>query len=103
MIDEKKEKEDKKAVENEPFPVDFTSFILSMAAAGSMHLGQLLPGGNKEVKKDLAQARRVIDTLAVLEEKTRGNLTDEESKILEQILYELRMQYVKESKGEDQK
>lgn len=80
-------------------PIDFNTFVLSLSASAAMHLG-LAPNpmtGTTEVSLPLA--RQTIDLLAVLEDKTEGNLTGEEERLLSQVLYDLRMQYVAASKA----
>jgi hypothetical protein len=76
--------------------IDFSTFVLSLNSSVLVQLGLLEdPGGGGQVK-NLPMAKQTIDLLAMLEEKTRGNLTGDEEKILTNILYELRMLYVKE-------
>lgn len=70
-------------------PVTFSSFIVSLASSAMSSLGQ---GSSREV--DLAMARHSIDILRVLEQKTRGNLDDEEKKLLESVLYDVQVRYV---------
>lgn len=70
-------------------PVTFSSFIVSLASSAMSSLGQ---GSTREV--DLAMARHSIDILRVLEQKTRGNLDDEEKKLLESVLYDVQVRYV---------
>jgi hypothetical protein len=75
---------------------DFSMFVLSLGHSAMMHLG-LAPhpetGGN--VDKNLPLAQQTIDTLEMLQEKTRGNLDEKEIQLLQSVLYELRMGYVK--------
>ena len=79
-------------------PVEFGSFIISLTHAAMMHLGHLEdPHGNR-VERNLDLARHTIDTLAMLKEKTKGNLNDEEKALLEGILTELRMLFVQTCK-----
>jgi hypothetical protein len=79
--------------------VNFASFVLSLAATAAVHFGDRLePGESEPGPVDLQAASQMIDILALLEEKTRGNLTAEERQLLDQILYELRMRFVEASK-----
>ncbi|MFH1130686.1 MAG: DUF1844 domain-containing protein [Pseudomonadota bacterium] len=80
------------------FPeIDFSNFVLSLAAAAMMYLGETaLPDGT--MKKDVAVAKQNIDILAMIEEKTKGNLKKDEEKLLREMLYELRMRFVSASK-----
>ncbi len=76
-------------------PPDFTSFIFSMSTAALIDLGDLAnPETNTPVQK-LDMAKHTIDLIAMLKEKTRGNLTEEESGIVENILTDLRLRYCK--------
>jgi hypothetical protein len=75
-------------------PISFSSFVVSLASSAMLHLG-LAPhpeSGRKEVHLPLA--RNSIDLLGVLKEKTEGNLEDDESKLLDSVLYDLRTRFV---------
>jgi hypothetical protein len=73
--------------------LDFSTFILSIIGSAYVHLGDApSPDGSEE--RNLALARQDIDLLSLLEEKTRGNLTGDEERLLNQALYDLRMRYV---------
>lgn len=78
--------------------IDFSTFIVSLSSSVLIHLGVVADPMSGEQKKDLAIAKQTIDMLAMLQEKTRGNLTNEEGQLLESMLYDLRMRYVAESK-----
>lgn len=80
--------------------VDFATFCLSLGTSALYHLGAVGDPrtGQPAAEPNLALARQTIDTLEMLEGKTRGNLDDEEAKLLEGLLYELRMRFV-ETKG----
>lgn len=76
--------------------ITFATFIASLNAAVLAQLGIIEePGSGKRVK-DLFLAKQTIDVLAILEEKTRGNLTHEEASMIKSILYDLRIIYVRE-------
>lgn len=79
-------------------PVDFVSFILSLAASAQVHLGLIPTPGGEKAEKNAGLAKQTIDVLGVLQEKTKGNLTAEEEKILTEILHTLRLQYVEAKK-----
>lgn len=81
-----------------PPPMDFTTFVISLANTALFQLGLVKGSESDEPKKDLAGARQTIDLLALMEEKTRGNLTDQEQKILAETLFQLRMVFVEASK-----
>ncbi len=83
--------------------INFASFLLSLAATAAVHFGDRLePGAVEPGPVDLQAASQMIDILALLEEKTRGNLTAEERQLLETILYELRLRFV-EAQGEEKR
>lgn len=70
--------------------------MLSLAATAAMHFGDRLePGAEDLGPPDLAAAGQMIDILALLEEKTRGNLTPDEQQLIETVLYELRLRFVR--------
>ncbi len=79
--------------------LDFLTFVVSMSHSALLHLGDApdLATGVREL--NLPLARQTIDLLAVLQEKTRGNLSGEEERVLSQAIYDLRMRFVEVSKG----
>jgi len=80
-----------------PMPeVSFLSFIFSLSSTALFHLGELPDPQTNEKKKDIPLAKHTIDTIAMLKEKTAGNLTGDEEKFIENILADLRLRYVKE-------
>jgi hypothetical protein len=83
--------------EHEMPPVDFSSFIGSLAANAFLLMGEKFAPEQPDIPKDLESARQMIDLLGLLQEKTQGNLTKDEAGMLEAMLYNLRMRYVKES------
>jgi len=76
----------------------FLSLSNMLAVEAAMHLGLIQNSGEEQGPLDLDAARHLIDMLAMLQAKTRGNLTDEEDRMLESILADLRMQFVAISK-----
>jgi uncharacterized protein DUF1844 len=81
--------------------VSFVAFIYSLASNAAIHFGDLPdPMTNERRPMDLEAAEQLIDILAMLEEKTRGNLTAEERQLLDQLLYELRMRFVEAKKSQ---
>ena len=79
--------------------VTFLGFVLSLAATAALHFGDMPdPHTGQVPEPNLPAAGHLIDILALLEQKTRGNLTAEERSVLEQVLYELRMRYVEAEK-----
>jgi hypothetical protein len=77
--------------------LDFTSFILSLSSSALMTLGVIENPVTKKKEKDSAVARQTIDLIALLKEKTVGNLTNSEAKLLDDVLAELQVWYVKET------
>lgn len=82
-----------------PLPeVNFSSFLLSLSSSTLLHLGEVADPESGEKKKDLALAKQSIDIISLLRDKTKGNLTQEEEKLLDHLLYDLRMRFVNASK-----
>ena len=82
--------------------VTFNTLILSMSTSVLVQLGDAPPelfGGDTPPPANLPMAKHSIDMLALLEEKTQGNLTGEEERLLGQVLYDLRLRYVAASKA----
>lgn len=85
---------DKAAAAREIPPADFTGLVNAMATNILFALGGFEDPKTKRRYVDLALAKHYVDLLSVLEEKTKGNLSDEEKKLLDDALYQTRMQYV---------
>ena len=84
-----------------PLPeVNFASFIFSLSTTAMYHFGDFPDPVTKESRKNLAAAKQTIDLLSILKAKTEGNLTADEKQLLEGILYELRLRFVKEKTKE---
>jgi len=79
--------------------IDFIAFISSLAATALMHLGEKISPDQPDDMKNLMAAKQMIDLLDLLKVKTKGNLAKEETDMLENILYNLRMRYVMETTG----
>jgi hypothetical protein len=80
--------------------LSFTAFVLSLASTAAIHFGDLVdPGSGQRSEPNLEGAAQMIEILALLDQKTRGNLTAEERQVLEQVLYELRVRFVQVSGG----
>jgi hypothetical protein len=80
--------------------ISFTQFVISLASSAAIHFGDAAePGGSPLTEPNLEGGRQMIEILALLEEKTKGNLTAEERQVLEQVLYELRLRFVELSGG----
>ena len=80
--------------------INFASFVLSLVHTAAVHFGDVGdPVSGERHPPNLPLAQQMIDILAMLEEKTRGNLGVEERQLIEQVLYELRVRYVEVSRS----
>lgn len=94
--DEGKEKTKEEKKDSAPLPeINFSSFLLSLSSSTLLHLGEIADPQSGEKMKDLVLAKQSIDIINLLKDKTKGNLTQEEEKLLEHLLYDLRMRFVK--------
>ncbi len=81
--------------------ISFTSFVLSLATTAAVHFGDIAdPGTGEPAEPNLLAAGQMIEIIAMLQEYTRGNLSEPESKLVEDLLYELRMRFVQAQQGE---
>ena len=80
-------------------PVSFHTLVSYLATTAMFQLGLLAGPSGERIPLDLANARRTLDLLDILQEKTRGNLTPEEGKLLDDVLYELRLSFLEIQKG----
>lgn len=76
--------------------IDFSTFIFSLNSSALVHLGVIGEPGANRMAKDLLLAKQTIDILGMIEEKTKGNLTNDENQLLKNILHDLRLMYVRE-------
>lgn len=81
--------------------ITFSSFILSLSSSALFHFGELPDPVTNQKQKNIEMAKQTIDILGLLENKTAGNLDKEESSLLENLLYDLRMRYISETKKSD--
>jgi hypothetical protein len=80
--------------------LSFIAFVVSLATTAAVHFGDIAdPATGARQPINLDGAAQMIEILALLEEKTRGNLTAEERQVLEQVLFELRMRFVEAQGG----
>ena len=84
------------ATEDPSIPIDFSTFVLSLSSSAAFHLGLAPHPENEEMSRNLPMAKQTIDILSILQEKTNGNLTGEEERLLAEVLYNLRMAFVRE-------
>jgi hypothetical protein len=81
-----------------PLPeVTIATFIFSLSSSALVHLGDIPDPETKGSRVDLPLAKQIIDTLGMLQEKTKGNLDPDEDNLLKSILYDLRLRYVQKS------
>lgn len=78
--------------------VTFSTFILSLASSALVQLGEVPNPETGALEEDLALAKHSIDVLTMLAEKTKGCLDSDEARLMEEILYEVRMKYVMKQK-----
>jgi hypothetical protein len=83
--------------EDAPLPeINFAGFIFSLSTTAMYHFGDFPDPVTKETRRNLAAAKQTVDILSILKTKTEGNLDEDEKQLLDSILYELRMRFVKE-------
>lgn len=75
--------------------IDFSNFILSLNTSALIHLGDLPDPQTRERIYDIQSAKQTVDILELLKTKTEGNLDSEEIRLLDDVIYDLRMKYVK--------
>jgi hypothetical protein len=79
-----------------PLPeINFLNFIFSLSTSALIQLGEVEDPFTQQKSKNLPAAKQTIDLIGMLREKTKGNLTSDEDKFTEQVLFDLRMRYVK--------
>jgi hypothetical protein len=78
----------------------FSGFVLSLATTAALHFGDIAdPSTGSKPEPDLHAAGRIIDVIAMLQQKTRGNLIPEEERLVDDLLYELRLRFVEAQEG----
>jgi hypothetical protein len=75
--------------------INFPTFIVSLNASALLHLGAIEDPTTGKKEKNLPMAKQTIDILSMLQQKTASNLTKEEENLMKNLLYELRIMYVK--------
>ena len=96
--DQEKQTDSSKEKETEPFQVDFSTFIMSLTSSAFYHLGDMPDPSTGKKEVNLPAVQQTIDMLIMLREKTKGNLKEDEKKLLEQLVYELQVKYVEKTK-----
>jgi hypothetical protein len=85
----------------EPGGITFTGFVLSLATTAAVHFGDIAdPTTGERGEANLPAAAQMIEIIAMLQEKTRGNLIEPEERLIDDLLYELRMRFVQAQQGE---
>ncbi len=80
--------------------ITFSAFVMSLATTAAVHFGDLADPARGTSHPDLTAAGQMIEILAMLQEKTKGNLAADEAELVQNLLYELRMRFVEASQGE---
>ena len=83
--------------------IDFTTFMMSLASSAYCSMGLIPNPISNKIDKNLVVARQQIDLIELLKEKTKGNLEKQEEQVLESILYQLHLSYVKVSEEKTDK
>ncbi len=82
-----------------PLPeIDFSSFVLSLSSSALFHFGQIPDPITNKNERNLPMAKQTIDILGILQEKTKGNLSKDEEQLIDNLLHDLRLKYIEESK-----
>jgi hypothetical protein len=104
IADQSKDSEPRNKTESsqEPLPeINFSTFVISLSTQALMHLGEIANPLSGKSEIDVPVAKHMIDILGMLQEKTRGNLDDGEARLMEDLLFDLRMKYVEAVKKKD--
>jgi hypothetical protein len=83
-----------------PEDLDFSTFVISLATSAQVGLGAVPHPETNKSAQNIPAAKQMIDILAIVQEKTKGNLTESESALLEQVLFNLRIHYVRTVEGQ---
>ena len=78
-------------------PINFTNFVLSLSTSALFHFGDFPDPATGSTQKNLSAAKQTIDMLDMINEKTKGNLNEQENNLIQGVLYELKLRYVKEN------
>lgn len=87
--------------DNDQINPHFFQLVLSLQSAAMFQMGKTVSPISGKVEKDMLQARTSIDMLVMIQEKTKGNLSDEEKRILDSTVYTLQMNFLDESQKPD--
>ena len=102
MSEPSKGNESQSQTSQEPLPeINFSTFVISLSTQALMHLGEIANPLSGKSEMDVSDAKQMIDILGMLQEKTRGNLDASEARLIEDLLFDLRMKYVEAVKKKD--
>jgi hypothetical protein len=88
-------------VETPETGLTFSGFILSLATTAAVHFGDIAdPNTGERAEPNLAAAAQMIELIAMLQERTKGNLIEPEERLVDDLLYELRLRFVQAQQGE---
>jgi hypothetical protein len=88
-------------VEQQDSGITFTGFILSLATTAAVHFGDIEdPNTGERSEPNLPAAQQMIELIAMLQERTKGNLIEPEERLVDDLLYELRLRYVQAQQGD---
>jgi len=79
-------------------PLDFSSLLLSLGSSALIQMGEVADPVTHKAAKNLPAAKQTVDLIALLKEKTKGNLTTEEGRLIDDLLYDLRLRFVRQTK-----
>lgn len=79
-------------------PITFSSFVIGLATQALMFLGAVAEPASGKTERNVAEASAIIDVIEMLAAKTKGNLSEDEARLIDDVLYDLRMRYVRESR-----
>ena len=96
--DQEEQTDSSKEKETESFQIDFSTFIMSLTSSAFYHLGDMPDPATGKKEVNLPAVQQTIDMLIMLREKTKGNLKEDEEKLIEQLIYELQVKYVAKTK-----
>ena len=96
--DQEEQTDSSKKKETESFQIDFSTFIMSLTSSAFYHLGDMPDPSTGKKEVNLPAVQQTIDMLIMLREKTKGNLKEDEEKLIEQLIYELQVKYVAKTK-----
>ena len=96
--DQEEQTDSSKEKETESFQIDFSTFIMSLTSSAFYHLGDMPDPSTGKKEVNLPAVQQTIDMLVMLREKTKGNLKEDEEKLIEKLIYELQVKYVAKTK-----